>query len=349
MKKIKDPGLFACIKKFLTVYLPQVRNRSSNTSETYRFSINLYLLFLHEQKGKTLYEASISDFNQKNILLFMEWLQDVRHNEVSTVNQRLSNLRAFCSYLHKNGRVSHSDMAEISEIRKLADLRRQEVPFLPVEHMRLILQQPDTSRKTGLRDKFFLALLYDSGCRNQEILDLRVKDFVISHSGEAELHIIGKGRKYRVTPISKGVTKLFYDYCHIYHPRMTEAYENHLFYTVRNGVICPMSTDNVQRFLRGYEGSVRKMEPGLLHLHPHLFRHTRAMHLYMAGVPLPLIAEWLGHSRMETTQIYAQASIEMKRQASEKLAENDSSILKGDVAFKYADDEELLRKLSGLK
>lgn len=348
MKRIKDPDLYACIKKFLTVYIPQIRNRSGNTSEAYRFTLNLYLSFLQEQKGKTLHEASISDFSQQNILLFMEWLRNVRQNEVSTINQRLSNLRAFCSYLHKNGRISHSDMAEISEIHKLADLRKQEVLFIPIEHMQLILKQPDLSRKTGIRDRFFLSLLYDSGCRNQEILDLRVKDFAINRNDEAELHIIGKGRKYRVTPISRGVTKMFYDYCGIYHPEIKKAYESYLFYTVRNGITCQMSPDNVQRFLRNYEESARKTEPGLLHLHPHLFRHTRAMHLYMAGIPLPLIAEWLGHSRMETTQIYAQASIEMKRKASEKLAESDSIIFKGDVAFKYTDDE-VLKKLSGLK
>jgi integrase len=65
-----------------------------------------------------------------------------------------------------------------------------------------------------------------------------------------------------------------------------------------------MSSDNVQRFLKAYRESARETELGLVHLYPHLFRHTRAMHLYMAGVPLPLVAEWLGHSNMETTQIY---------------------------------------------
>lgn len=273
----------------------------------------------------------------------------MRQNEVSTVNQRLSNLKAFCTYLHKNGRIPHPNMAEISEICKLADFRKQEVLFIPIEHMQLILMQPDLSRKTGIRDRFFLVLPYDSGCCDQEILDLRVKDFAINRNGEAELYIIGKGRKYRVTPISEGVTKMFYDYCGIYHPKIENAYESYLFYTVRNGITCKMSPDNVQRFLRNYEESARKTEPGLPHLHPRLFRHSRAMHLYMAGVPLPLIAEWLGHSRMETTQIYAQASIEMKRRASEKLSKSDASMLKGDIAFKYADDDEVLKRLSGLK
>lgn len=349
MKKVKDPELYAYIKRFLTIYLPQIRNRSVNTSESYRFSLNLYLAFLQEKRGKDLFGVSVPDFNQQNILLFMKWLQEVRGNEISTINQRLSNLKSFCAYLHKNGRLSHSDMMEISEIRKLTDPRKQEVPFIPVEHMRLILNQPDTSKKTGIRDKFFIALLYDSGCRDQEILDLRVKDFSINHKEEAELRIIGKGRKYRVTPISKGVVELFYDYCRIYHPKLEAAYEKHLFYTIRNGIPTQMSSDNVQRFLRNYEASARETEPGLMHLHPHLFRHSRAMHLYMAGVPLSLIAEWLGHSRMETTQIYAQASIEMKRKASEKLAESDFGILQRNVAFKYADEEEIIKKLSGLK
>jgi hypothetical protein len=73
------------------------------------------------------------------------------------------------------------------------------------------------------------------------------------------------------------------------------------------------------------------------------------MHLYMAGVPLPLISEWLGHSKLETTQIYASATTEMKRKAVEKLALDESSVFNSDVAFKYADDDETLKRLYGLK
>jgi site-specific recombinase XerD len=349
MKKAKDPELFAGIKKFLTVYMPQIRSRSDNTVTSYKFTLNLYLSFLQEAKGKPLVEVTTSDFSQKDILLFMDWLRTKRGNEVTTVNQRLSNIRAFCAYLNKNRLISHSDMNEIADINKLPDMRKQEVPFLSVENVKLILEQPDTAKKNGVRDKFYIALLYDSGCRNQELLDLKVKDISIGRGGEAELRIIGKGRKYRVTPISKEVVKLFYDYCETYHQRDSGFCERFLFYTVRNGISTKMSADNAQRFLKIYEESARIAKPDLMHLHPHLFRHTRAMHLYMAGVPLPLVSEWLGHSNMETTQIYAQASIEMKRKAAEKLAESDKSVFNGDITFKYANDDEVLRKLSGLK
>ena len=87
----------------------------------------------------------------------------------------------------------------------------------------------------------------------------------------------------------------------------------------------------------------------LPHLHPHLWRRTRAMHLYLAGVPLPFISEWLGHSNMETPQIYVRATDEMKRQAQIKLGEKEISVFKKDIVFKYADNEDILNKLAGLK
>lgn len=72
-------------------------------------------------------------------------------------------------------------------------------------------------------------------------------------------------------------------------------------------------------------------------------------HLYLAGVPLPLVSEWLGHSSIETTQIYARATNEMKRQAQRKLGDKEGSVLKDDITFKYADNEAVLKKLAGLK
>ena len=96
----------------------------------------------------------------------------------------------------------------------------------------------------------------------------------------------------------------FNEYCKLSHSDSAHSSEDLLFYTVRNGIKSQMSQDNVQRFMRTYEKKAREINADLPHLHPHLWRRTRAMHLYLAGVPLPLISEWLGHSSMETTQIY---------------------------------------------
>ena len=108
-----------------------------------------------------------------------------------------------------------------------------------------------------------------------------------------------------------------------------------------------MSDDNVARFLAKYEAMAKKMEPDIPHLHAHIFRRSRAMHLYLAGVPLPLISEWLGHSQIETTQIYARASLDMKRDAADALASKSGQVFQ-DEDFRY-DNDELIRKLYGLE
>ena len=349
MKKIRTPELFRLFKEFLTVYLPVIRQKSDNTVSSYRIAINLYLEYIQESKSKSLSEVVADDFNQKDICGFMEWLANNRKNEVSTINQRLSHIRGFCKYMMKNDFIAYSVLNDIAEISKIPDMRKNDLVYLSIKDMKLVMNQPDIRKKTGFRDKFYIALLYDSGCRDQEILDLKVKDFAITRNGEANLHVIGKGNKYRVTPISRDVVKIFYDYCKLYHPNADKNMDAYLFYTVRNGITSQMSDDNIQRFLRVYEKSARIANKKLPHLHPHLFRATRAMHLYTAGVPLPLIAEWLGHNSMETTRIYASATTEMKRKAVEKLSNNEKSVFNNDVTFKYADDDEVLKRLSGLK
>jgi len=350
MKKVKEPELFRLIKVFLGTYLSSIRKKSNNTVESHRYALNLYLDYIQEAKGKNLSKIISSDFNQENILNFMEWLKNNRSNQCSTINQRLSHVRTFCEYLYKNKKMSYSDLSDISEIAEIKDTRKQKLTYLSIDDMKLVLQQPNTLKKNGMRDKFFIALLYDSGCRIQELLDLKVSDFVIKRKMEAELHIIGKGGKYRITPVSEEVVKLFEEYCRIYHPNKNLEQENYLFYTVRNGVIAKMSRDNIQRFLNEYEQKAKEKQPEIPHLHAHLFRRTRAMHLYMAGVPLPLVSEWLGHSSMDTTHnIYAHATIDMKRKAADKLGNNEKSVFKNDITFKYADDDEVLKKLSGLK
>lgn len=346
LMKIKDPKLFGKMKDFLTVYLPIIRSRSPNTVAAYKTTMNLYLVFIQETQCKQLADIMTKDFNHETILVFLAWLKTSRMNSVSSRNQRLIQIRQFCRYLMGSDMILFSEYAKIQEIAKEADPKKGGLEYLTIAQTKLVLSQPDTKKKTGLRDKFFISLLYDSGCRDQEILDLTVGDF-IEMKETAELHIVGKGRKYRATPISKDVQKLFHEYCRVYHPVPKKA--AFLFYTVRNGVVSQMSADNVARFMNKYEGLVRESDPDIPHLHPHLFRHTRAVHLYTEGMPLPLVSEWLGHSQMETTTTYyARATTEMKREAVEKISTDDNAVFNKDEEFKYAGNDEIIRKLYGL-
>lgn len=348
MKKFKDPALFGHIKTYLTVYLPFTRRKSMNTVEAARYGLNLYIDYLCAANGIEINDVSAADFNADCISSFLGWLQDERKNEVTSANQRLSQIRSFCRYLFKNDLLNQSEISKIGDIALLKDERKEDFVYLSVPEMKALLKSPDTGTKKGIRDKFFMALLYDSGARDQELLDLKVQDLAVKGNRTAELHIIGKGTKYRCTPVSGELIPLYHRYMSVFHDGADRSGNAFLFYTVRNGVKTKMSPDNVQRFLRKYEQGMCSESGNFPHIHPHLFRRTRAMHLYIAGVPLPLISEWLGHSQIETTQIYARATMEMKRQAVQKLGDNPCSVLDNDVAFKYANDTEAMKKLCGL-
>lgn len=240
-------------------------------------------------------------------------------------------------------------MEEYESIREIGDThddRVIEFTWLSTDDVCLILKSVESNRD-AIRDHFLLSLLYESGARINEVLSLKLLDVKGTFDGEADVHFYGKGKKHRITPLSKEIWSQFNCYCEKYHPDRNP--EDLMFYSFRNGRKNKMSSDNVSRILAGCEAEVRKSKPGLLHLHSHLFRRTRAMHLYQAGVPLPTISEWLGHSNIETTRFYAKVTEEMKREALYKLSDSDSSVFKDDVAFKYADDEDAIRRLCGLK
>ena len=109
-----------------------------------------------------------------------------------------------------------------------------------------------------------------------------------------------------------------------------------------------MSCDTAQTFIKKYGIMAQKLNSAIPHVHPHLFRHTRAMHLYMAGMPLELVSQWLGHSQLETSLIYARATTDMKRKAVDKISAKENSVFKSDEKFKYADNEDVIRQLYGL-
>lgn len=345
MKKIKDPALFEKIREFLTEHLPIIKKESPNTVEAYRYTLNLYLDFLQEMLAKDLSSITSLDFTKKNILTFMDWLISKRKNRASTANLRLVHLRNFCRFLMCEDVLRLSELSAIQKIKGFPKECADNVKYLSIQEMKLVLSQPDTSKRLGIRDKFFMYLLYDSGCWIQEILELKVKSFFIKN-GNTQLHIIGKGNKFRATPISNELIELFKEYCVHFHKDATQ--DDYLFYTIRNGMHIKMSSDNVQRFVEKYGAKARSQLPSIPHIHPHLFRHTRAMHLYMAGMPLEMVAQWLGHSQMETSLIYANATTEMKRAAVKRISTKESSVFGDNEDFKYKDNDEIIRQLYGL-
>lgn len=344
--KTKDPQLISLMGEFMRVYLPCVRNRDEDTVASYRYSINLFVAYLEAENGVTVMTLQSSDFNQKNIVGFMAWLTSARNNVATTVNHRLSDIRGFCRYLHKKNVITLDEYETIREINDADDDRVIDFTWLSTSDVCLILKSVAGNRD-AVRDHFLLSLLYESGARINEVLSLRLLDIKETSSGEADVHFYGKGKKHRITPLSKEIWVQFSRYREKYHQDISP--DSLMFYSFHNGRKNKMSSDNVSRILDGCATKVRKGNPGLIHLHSHLFRRTRAMHLYQAGVPLLTISEWLGHSNIETTRFYVKVTEEMKREALHKLSDSDSTVFKDDVAFKYANDEDALKRLCGLK
>jgi len=344
MKKIKDPELFKTIKSFLTVYLPTIKNKSPHTTQAYKDTLNLFISFMKRSQNIELHGLETEHFNRDNILKFLEWLKTDRANSDATRNQRLTSIRVFCKYLAGNDILTYELYSQIQQIAKTPVPGKFIDVILSIEDMKMILGIPDISKKSGLRDQFYMALLYDSGCRNQEILDLRLGDIQVN--GETGcVNIIGKGKKFRVTPLSKEIIAMYKKYINVFHSDKNS--DKYLFYTVRDNITAQMSADNVARFLGVYEKAAKKINPDIPHLHPHLFRHVRALHLYQAGMPLPMISQWLGHSHLETTLIYAYADMEMKKASVDKIINAENSVFTNE-AFIYQDDDTIIKKLYGL-
>lgn len=344
----KDPRLISLIGEFLGTYLPFVRRRDDDTVASYRSSINVFLEYLAAEKGVSLATITVGDFSQKNVAGFVAWLVGVRGNVAPTANHRLSDIRGLCRFLWRKGAMSALAYEEVREVGDVPDDRPAEFTWLAPEEVGAVIGSVAGSLHAD-RDRFLLSLLYESGGRIGEVLALKAGDLRPTGRGEADVHFYGKGNKHRVTPLTSDLWRHYSEFERACHPGGADP-SDLLFYVVRDGRRHMMSHDNVERILARSEKALRAGSfPDLQHLHSHLFRRSRAMHLYLAGVPLPTISDWLGHSNIETTRFYAKVTEVMKREAVDKLAEGPGSVFDIGVPFKYANDEEALKRLCGLR
>ncbi|MGD9569247.1 MAG: tyrosine-type recombinase/integrase [Sedimentibacter sp.] len=343
--KTHDDDFFKYIKDFLTIYLPKQKCYSSKTIESYKTAINLLLDFLKDEKGVSTLNISFEHMNYTMILEFLEWLQDFRNCSTSTRNQRLMALKSFFKYAATINPIYISIQLEVSKV-PVKKAPEKVVEYLSEAELKTLLEQPDTTTLRGIRDSFFMILMYDIAARNQEVLDLKICDIVFD--SRPMVYILGKGSKMRVVPISKNTAEYGLYYLSKLHPIETRKNDDYVFYTAIHGQRHPMSPDNSESFIKKYGEAAQKVCPAIPNrVHPHQLRHSRAMHLYRNGMPLPLLQQFLGHADMQTTLIYAYADTEMKREAIEKADKKSNMKLPQEAIWK--NDDEMIRKLCGLK
>ena len=347
--KTPDDALYPTIRDYLRVHLAKLRNLSEHTVRSYANALTEFVEYVSRQRRIPMRSVAFADFTKRSVCDFLDHLENERKRSVATRNLRLKAIRGFLSY------AASCDVSAVAIRNDVAT-----VPFKKprqsgiVQHMTTkavsaIFTAVDMKSQRGFRDLCLLAMLYDTGARVQELLDIRLADVDLGKSPTVMLR--GKGRKTRVVPMSVRMASLLREYVSRAHCGKTRDSEDNLFFTVRNGCPTRMTEDNVRHLARHYGTMARKCCKEVpKNVHPHLFRHSRAMHLYEHGMDLMLVSQWLGHAQFKTTLIYARADPEMKRKAIERATAKDAR-LRDLIKPKRmkVDDDNLLKRLYGLK
>lgn len=344
--KIKDTKFYGTVKDYLRIYLPSQKECSPNTVKSYREGLNIFLSFLADSKNIRIYQIGFEDISPENLTNFVAWLQDERHCGKATINQRIAIIRAFLKYAGARFPDLNSYYVRIQQVPFKKVEKEMTVDFFSENALEAILRQPDPQKKTEHRNLFYLILLYDTGARNQELLDLHPTDFVTTgNSSHVVIH--GKGNKTRCVPIMDKTMDHFKSYAKRFSIDLKDP-DTTVFFTTSHGCRHPMSDDNVARFIKRYTlRAKQECDEVPERVTPHMFRHSRAIHLYRKGVPMVLISEWLGHSNLETTLIYAYADTEMKRKAIEAATDQNHPLRKQSLDIKEMSDADF-KKAYGL-
>lgn len=323
---------------FLTDYLPLQRCYSRNTVLSYRDSLKLFLRFISEEKRIKLKSFRLKDFNKEIIIEFLEWYRE-KGARSSTANQRLAAIKTFAEYAQFECIEYISPMQEITTIKTKRSTAK-EVSFLTIEQVSQLINKPDVNTHTGLRHRIALTLLYDSGCRVQELCDITIADVFLGSNPTVRLH--GKGDKYRTVVISEETSSLISSYIsrQLYgalrdHPLVTNRYHNKI------------DRDGISYILKKYVAEIRKDDLTFLgHVHCHMLRHSKAMHMLEAGINIVYIRDFLGHEDISTTMVYVKADNRLKNEAINKLA---PKVIKEENFPDWSKDKNLMDFLSSLK
>lgn len=345
---LKKNDLFSITLDYFKSYLPYMRKCSPATIRTYQIAMEQYLDYLKEQNGVMLYKVTISMMDRKSMIAYLDYLEKEQRCSVSTRNHRRACIRAFLKYAATCNIEAAGIWNEIQSVPKACEAKKP-VDYLTVKATEAIIAHPDITTRKGKRDAFLLLFLYQTGARVQELVDVRICDLALDSRNIVTLH--GKGSKTRAVPMREKLVGHLKRYLQIFHPDVNLYSTDTLFYSVHKNQHSRMTEDNVRKLVREYGNRARAKEPSIPeNVHPHMFRHSIAMHLYQNGVALPLISQWLGHSRLETTLIYAYADTEQKRKAIEKAIPEDSTLKAFLNSERYRlDDDDLIKRLYGLK
>lgn len=323
------------LESFFTQRLIAQRQVSSHTIASYRDTFRLLLQFAGRKLRKAPSGLELMDLDPPLIGAFLDELETERGNGARSRNLRLTAIRSFFRYAAFE-EPAHSGLIQRVLAMPSKRYEKKLVGFLTRQEIDSLLAVPDRNLWAGRRDYAFLSVAIQTGLRVSEMIALS-RDNVTTGTG-AHVRCLGKGRKERCTPLTRQVASVLHHWLRE-PPRGTTDI---VFTNARGGKLSP---DGVQYILAKCIAVARERCPSLKHkrVSPHVLRHTAAMELLQAGVDRSVIALWLGHESIETTQMYLDANLALKEAALAKTAQLDAK-----PPGRYRPDDKLLSFLKSL-
>jgi integrase/recombinase XerD len=327
-------ALAPTLQAFFTQRLIHQRQASPHTIAAYRDTWRMLLVFASQTAGRPADRLDFADLDAPTVAAFLDDLEHRRGNSVRTRNARLAAIHSLFAYAAQEHPEHANDIARVLAI----PAKRGEhtiVTFLTDTETTALLTAPDPSNRTGRRDRALIALAVQTGLRASELTGLTCSDVHLGVGAHVGCH--GKGRKDRITPLTTATVKTLRDWT----TERAGRPDQPLFPTNRG---TRLSSDALQQRLTHHAATAAKHCPSLQHktVTPHVLRHTAAMTLLHAGVDITVIALWLGHASVATTQIYLQADLALKQRALDRTTPPTSS------PGRYRPPDQLLAFLEGL-
>jgi site-specific recombinase XerD len=328
------PSFPALLQRFFTQRLMQQRRASPHTIGSYRDSFRLLLHFAQARLGKPPTQLAFEQLDASLIAAFLADLQKGRGISPRSSNLRLTANRSIFLI------AAFEVPAHAEQIQRVMDIPSQrftrvQVGFLTRPEVEALLAAPDPHTWSGRRDHTLLLLAVQCGLRQSELTALR-RNALMLDAG-AHIRTLGKGRKERATPLTRQTVAVLKAWLR----EIPDQDDATVFPSVRGE---PLSADGVQYLLAKHVAAASRTCPSLQRrrITTHMLRHTTAMELLQAGMDRAVIALWLGHESVETTQIYLDANLAIKEQALAKTAPPEGK------PGRYRPDDQLLAFLKGL-
>ena len=308
---MKAATLAYWLHAFFHEWLAQQRNLSHHTIKSYRDTWRLFLRFVAGRRRRSVSALVLEDLTEQEVLAFLQHGEQERKSTIGTRNCRLAAIRSFFRFVAEREPLAAAQCSAVLRI-PTKKAPTTEVNYLDKDEITAILRQPDRSTREGQRDHALLALLYNTGARVQEALDLCPR--AIRFRSPAQATLMGKGRKERVCPLWPETVDLLTALLKR-QPRPDDA----PIFVNRYGE--PLGAAGVRFKLESYVRRAAQHVPSLArkHVTPHMFRHSMGVAMVAAGVDITVIRSLLGHVSLDTTNHYARANLETKRQALAKV------------------------------